>query len=265
MKSFNIKRFAQLCKWAASTYRKEYTATVFRMAVMFFILLFIRFNLTWYDGMSKFEIETFGMGCTAMMMFLFCCSGSFLMNNMMTKQQRLMFKLLPASDLEKFSVRYIYITLFWILGCVVAFCIADVLRILLSLITGHGMQATAIPCFLTSLASCVTDINDNNITESILSAEIILFIHSLYLVGGTLFRRRQFVLTSMSIILGMILTAWILSWFHDSFSFSVDEESARGFVHFIMYLLPVLTAVAYRLSYILFRRMQVINNKWINL
>lgn len=176
-----------------------------------------------------------------------------------------MFKLLPASDAEKFLVRYIYVTIFWIAGCIVAFCIADVLRLSLSLITGHGMQTTTIPHFFNALINAITFSGIDDAADAILSVELLMFTHSIYLLGGTLFRRRQFVLTSMTMILGTILLAWVASWFVDSRSFDINEESLKGFVYFIMCLLPVLIAAAYWLSFRIFKRMQVVNNKWINL
>lgn len=265
MKTFDIKRFMQLCRWSAFTYRKEYFTAVITMTVMYFIALFVRFNLTWYPEFGDYAMASFCDFAVGILLLIFSFSGSFLLDNMKTKQQRLMFKLLPASDIEKFLVRYIYVTLFLIVGCVAAFCIADALRQTLSLITGHGMQATAIPFFFSSLAENMTFGNSNDIYDVILSVEMTLFTHSLYLLGGTFFRRRQFVLTSVVMILGGILMAWVISWFYDSFSLNLTKESLKGFVYFIMCLLPVLIASAYWLSFRLFKRTQVVNNKWINL
>ena len=264
-KTFDINRFMQLSKWSVYTYKKEYITTVTMATVIFFIILFMRFNLMGLNDVIMDGMETFSHTAVGLLMFIFSISGCYLLNNMKTKQQRLMFKLLPASDAEKFLARYLYVTVFWIVGCIVAYCIADVLRLSLSLITGHGMQTTTIPYFFTALTNTVTFNNVNDTADAIFSVEMLMFTHSLYLLGGTLFRRLQFVLTSMTMILGTILLAWVASWFVGSYSFNISTESLKGFVYFIMCLLPVLTAAAYWLSYRIFKRMQVVNNKWINL
>lgn len=264
-KTLDINRFMQLGKWSAYTYKKEYITTVTMATVVFFIILFVKFNLTNGYHLIGNELESFGNTAVGLLLFMFSFSGCYLLNNMKTKQQRLMFKLLPASDAEKFLVRYIYVTIFWIAGCIVAFCIADVLRLSLSLITGHGMQTTTIPHFFNALINAITFSGIDDAADAILSVELLMFTHSIYLLGGTLFRRRQFVLTSMTMILGTILLAWVASWFVDSRSFDINEESLKGFVYFIMCLLPVLIAAAYWLSFRIFKRMQVVNNKWINL
>lgn len=234
--------------------------------VMYFIVL--SFNTAMksmsYDMAVVHTIQS-ARASVFIMFFLLFTSGSYIFSNMKTKQQRLMFKLMPASSIEKFLVRYIYVILLWAVGCVIAFIIADILNTLLSLITGHGTQIMATPYFFSSFYDILSDISSAG-KEFILSAELYLFGHSLYLLGGAVFRRHQFVLTSTALILGMIILSWIMSIFIiDHFDFNISEESLKGTAYFIMALLPVLIAVDYWLTFFIFKRMQVVNNKWLNL
>lgn len=259
MKTFDIKRFAQLCKWSAYTYRKEYLTTIMMLTVMYFIVLSSQITM---HAIDIYNTEFVVRGCITIMSILLSLSGGYIFNNMKTKQQRLMYKLMPASNLEKFLVRYIYVTLFWAVGCIMAFCIADVLRTLLSLATGHGANIMATPCFFETLANIPKEISMSD-KNPILSIETYILTHSIYLLGGTIFRRRQIVLTSITLILAIIILAWTASLFIPNIH--IDEDSLKGIVYFIIYILPIFIVANYWLSFHIFKKMQVINNKWINI
>ena len=99
------------------------------------------------------------------------------------------------------------------------------------------------------------------------------YIHSLFIVGGTLFRRQPFLLTCATIAIVVILLGTILNQMDVSFDFKtgVLDENTRKIIttfHPAFYILHSvlcpLVIFHYWLSYKLFTRMQVINNKWLN-
>ena len=101
----------------------------------------------------------------------------------------------------------------------------------------------------------------------------VFYIHSLYIVGGTLFRRQQFLLTSATIAVFGILLVMILNQINLQIDFitgSWDEktETYNQVFHPFFYVLNttlcLLIVFHYWASYKLFTRMQVINNKWLN-
>jgi hypothetical protein len=104
----------------------------------------------------------------------------------------------------------------------------------------------------------------------------VFYIHSLYILGGTLFRRQQFLLTSCTIVLVAILLTMLLNqidWNSMNIEFITGtwDEKTRTYTHFFhpfFYILntavTLLIFVHYWASYKLFCRMQVINNKWLN-
>ena len=104
----------------------------------------------------------------------------------------------------------------------------------------------------------------------------VFYIHSLYIVGGTLFRRQQFLLTSCTIVFVVILLIMILNqidWNSMNIEFITGtwDEKTETYTHTFhpfFYILntavTLLIFVHYWASYKLFTRMQVINNKWLN-
>ncbi|MBP3777332.1 MAG: hypothetical protein J6I37_10140, partial [Prevotella sp.] len=98
----------------------------------------------------------------------------------------------------------------------------------------------------------------------------ILYFHSLYMLGGTAFRRQQFLMTTLFIVLCFIIIVNVLH--HIDFEgninlLSYDEQNGLQ-VHPAMYVIMVclylLTCFNYWLSYRIFCRVQAINNKWLN-
>jgi hypothetical protein len=101
----------------------------------------------------------------------------------------------------------------------------------------------------------------------------VFYIHSLFIVGGTLFRRQQFLFTSMSIIVvGILLVSFLshLDLHIDCIRHSWDEKTSSysttyyPFFYILHTTLCALIVFHYWASYKLFTRMQVINNKWLN-
>jgi hypothetical protein len=101
----------------------------------------------------------------------------------------------------------------------------------------------------------------------------VFYIHSLYIVGGTLFRRQQFLLTSATIAVVSILLVMILNQINPQINFitgnwDMKTETYTQIFHPFFYVLNttlcLLIVFHYWASYKLFTRMQVINNKWLN-
>ena len=211
----------------------------------------------------------------ALFVFVIICfiGGCWIFSNMKTKEQRITFKMLPATDLEKFVVRALYATVVWWLMGFIAFCLADLFRMLISLIAGIDIVKSAVPDFLNMLFGG----NDHNISifgETDMTYVLPLtfaanawafWVHSLYILGGALFRRRQFVLTTLAhCIIGLAFTPVIVN-----FVDSLDKATAEQMFCTVMWtagsVFTLLFLLNWWLSYKIFRRMQVINNKWLNL
>ena len=181
--------------------------------------------------------------------------------------------MLPATDAEKFAVRVLYVTLVWWLMGIVAFCAADVFRMLVSLIVGTDVVRSTIPDFLSMLFGTDGDnrvvINDGrfgNVLPFIVTLYAWVFwVHSLYILGGAFFRRRQFVLTTVvHFVLMLVFTPLIID-IVDGFDRDTVEFWATTWAWTVAAVLFALGVLDWWLSYKIFRRMQVVNNKWVNL
>ena len=150
-----------------------------------------------------------------------------------------------------------------------AYVLADALRVFIDWVTGR-IVIWGIPKFFENIH---VNIDSNYWQDKWMLLTWAFYIHSLYIVGGTLFRRQHFLMTSATIVIFTILLASILNQMHPSFDFQTNvwDENTMGYIrtfHPAFYILHsvlcLLVIFHYWASYKLFTRMQVINNKWLN-
>ena len=175
--------------------------------------------------------------------------------------------MLPATDLEKFVARALYATIVWWLMAFVAFCLADLFRMLVSLVAGVSIKGSAVPLFF-SMISANTDVNINSAFATaifVMAHAWAFWVHSLYILGGTLFRRRQFVQTTLAhCVIGLVFTPILINFVDTSYTVAL-RETIISMVWVAAVVFIVWGLVDWWLSYRIFRRMQVINNKWLNI
>lgn len=275
MKNFDINRFGSVLKWNALMTKKEILTNTASMTFAFVVLAVVQVmssrnksDMVVADNFNSFT-------SFALFVFLIICSigGCWIFNNMKTKEQRITFKMLPATDLEKFVVRALYATVVWWLMAFVAFCLADLFRMLVSLIAGVSITGSAVPLFF-SMISANTDVNINSLNTNDVAFATAIFVmahawafwvHSLYILGGTLFRRRQFVQTTLAhCVIGLVFTPILINFVDTSYAVAL-RETIISMVWVAAVVFIVWGLVDWWLSYRIFRRMQVINNKWLNI
>ena len=275
MKNFDINRFGSVLKWNALMTKKEILTNTASMTFAFVVLAVVQVmssrnksDMVVADNFNSFT-------SFALFVFLIICSigGCWIFNNMKTKEQRITFKMLPATDLEKFVVRALYATVVWWLMAFVAFCLADLFRMLVSLIAGVSIKGSAVPLFF-SMISANTDVNINTLNSGDVAFATAIFVmahawafwvHSLYILGGTLFRRRQFVQTTLAhCVIGLVFTPILINFVDTSYAVAL-RETIISMVWVAAVVFIVWGLVDWWLSYRIFRRMQVINNKWLNI
>ena len=212
--------------------------------------------------------DTVGFGivffCFAM---LFC--ASFMFSQMKDTRKRSAYLLWPVSNVEKYVVSFLYSVVFMTVLTVAAYVLADGLRVLTDWLTGRiviwGFPRLAE--FFSTNAIC------ENWQSVWLFFAWVFYFHSLYIVGGTLFRRQQFLMTSAVIVVVGILLIMTLNQVHPDVDIVTGtwDEKTRTYTQVFHPAFYILTSVLtlliffhYWLSYKLFTRIQVINNKWLN-
>ena len=289
MSTFNFNRFSQALKCHFLIERKSwirlfgiYTLVMF-MANMFFTRIqgntyshmaadwpiddLIRTYTRYVEQSSAFAVVFF---CIAM---LFC--ASFMFSQMKDTRKRSAYLLWPVSNLEKYVVSLLYSVLFMAILTVAAIIVADALRVFIDWLTGRVViWGFMMP--LNGMFGSSSSLVEHWQTVWMFFAWV-FYIHSLYIVGGTLFRRQQFLMTSGTIAVVTILLIMILNqidWSCLDIKFTTgtwDEKTLTYTQTFYpsFYVLnsvvTLLIPIHYWVSYKLFTRMQVINNKWLNI
>lgn len=275
MKNFDMNRFGRTLRWSALMTKKEALTNLASMTFAFAVLAVVQVmsSRNVPDIVAEHNFQSFTS--FALFVFLIICSigGCWIFSNMKTKEQRITFKMLPATDLEKFVVRALYATVVWWLMAFVAFCLADLFRMLVSLVAGVSIKGSAVPLFF-SMISANTDVNINTLNSGDVAFATAIFVmahawafwvHSLYILGGTLFRRRQFVQTTLAhCVIGLVFTPILINFVDTSYAVAL-RETIISMVWVAAVVFIVWGLVDWWLSYRIFRRMQVINNKWLNI
>ena len=230
MIQFNVNRFWKLVRWSLTMDRRW----------------FVKNTLSWLV-----TIAILVLGPT--MMF----------NSMQGKHDDQRLLMLPASNLEKYLVRYSY----WLLllpSFVGSFIVADLLQYLVNWLSGHEGRMLVMQ-YLMSLDFNIVFPPSNVVPRSLIACIVLTFVwlHSCYAVGATFFRshKHSWILTSVALIaFGIILGSL---WPHDEISRSISSHTAISLLRLWDVIYIFLIAFNYWLSYKFFCRQQVIG-KYVN-
>ncbi len=258
MIQFNISRFGKLARWSLVNDKKYFIKSFLQV---FAILTFLFLFFTWvmnresvHSSINAYET------CSIAVMFLFSTTvvmgSSFMFYSMENKHDMQNLMMLPASNFEKYLMRYAS----WILLLplyLVALLGADVLQYVVNLMVGHENVTFVTSTLVDSLSRLFQlDVHSHLrhvLLHSVLSLSVLF--HSLYALGATFFRTRKFnwVLTTLVIILLAIVP-----------HVSVPAAEATTTDILITDLVALCwTILNFWLSYRLFCRQQVIG-KFIN-
>ena len=292
MENFNITRFGQALKCHFLVSRKSWIRIfgIYTLVMFFANLFFTRVAGCSYSKMEQiysaedllseytFVVkETIGFG-----MVFFCFAmlfgASYLFSQMKDTRKRSAYLLWPVSNGEKYIISLLHSIILMAVITVVSIVAADALRVLIDVITDRVM-VWGVPLYIDFFSSGLD-------WQSVLMLITWMFyIHSLFIVGGTLFRRFQFLSTSAVILIVVILLTIVINQtelYNIDFHFieyeqgEILEQLPDGSTYysyraiytprFYFALLGgwLIIAAHYWASFKLFCRVQVINNKWLN-
>lgn len=274
MSNFDIKRFARTALWS---YRMNFKGVLSFTAGLSIGCLgpYIGWIYPYLKGGGQVSAErlmhSVELESLIYLLAIIIC-GAWIFADMNTKERRITVKMLPATDLEKFLVRFLAVTLGAMIVSLVAFCIADLLRIVVCLVAGIDYVKFCLPDFLemlfTNRQSVITaGSGGNEYMPGVLFMAMswVVWAQSLYVLGGTLLRRYQFVIVSTVHVLLFIAMAALTAYAVGDIETLIDNP-ANGPLFFVGGgVLSGFALLNWWLSYRVFSRMQVINNKWINL
>lgn len=192
------------------------------------------------------------------------------MEPMSAKAKRIAFLMVPATNLEKYLWRLIYVTVGFAVSFAVALLATDVTYLLLNSIFGEeeyrSLAGFAIGVYLNwnSLAL------DDNWLLTVCSFVITLWGYSFFVLGGAFWRRRAFVKTVGCILLAFLLLLTAMQWVPLSAEHSfyewvhtvmADEGKATVAVSLLTIVFFLFTVLNLWLGYRLFRRSQIVGFK----
>ena len=274
MKTFDFNRFVKLLKWTFY-YNLPFLT---KIASFFFVIFLVDFFLEvipflpFQSDSLQNELSNkadFVIGCFFTFMIFMQSS---ILNNVRNKQQTIDFLTLPASNFEKFISRIMFVTLYYTGAFVVGLLAADVLQWLFSLLffpfDQTGFVITHIQ-FFSNLTIGNSFIESTDLLSWLLGFTLflgVIYVHSVYILGGTFFRKQAWVLTSITMFFLTIFIASVLD--KSDFNINLADMSSSGLeiiVSIFDVIIVGLIAFNYWLAYRIFTHIQVINNKWFNL
>lgn len=280
MKQFDLNRFGRILKYHFYVTGPTWLRVIgIYTLVLFLVELFVtrvqgmKYNIVAESNPLDFVFDMYAneIRQTAQFALFFLAiamlfGAANLFSHLKTKPQRSTYLTLPASNLEKYLSSYLYAVVVLAVGTFVAYCVADTLRMVFDLITGRVIIC-GVPYFFEPF-----NFHDAPWQLVVWIIGILLYFHSVYILGGTLFRKMKFLLTSILVIIGIFLVLWGVSassewidWHRFPMSQSFEGEPVFHWLFYVMIVLSfLLTAIHYWLSYRIFCRMQVINHKWLN-
>jgi len=247
MIQFNLQRFLKLARWTLVRDRRYYRKHFLQVLVMGTLMMMMFGVYMGNDPHNGYDTCVFVVVFSVLASTVMGAGYMFL--SMDGKHDRQTLLMLPASNLEKYVMRYAT----WILMLpltVAAFLIADSVQYVVNVMLGHEWVQT--------VTGFIAEIDYNyqfgpNPRRTLLALfMLLLWIHSVYAVGATLFRslKHNWLLTSVVLIAGYLLLICFVKWT----TLNCYWWNNHGMFNLLFLCLTVLN---FWLSYWLFCRQQV--------
>lgn len=273
--NFDSKRFTTLIKHGIlenkATYIRLYIGAfaAFSMIILLTLLTMDFGYQTDYYGKKKFSLDTLQSACVGAnticmvaLAIMASVAASHIFSNMNTKQSRISFLMLPATNLEKYLSRYILHTVLATTGLFLTYMVADLSCSIITLLVTPSFTSPLLTAFEPYMEEIIDAIKEN---PGVIF--LALTMPSTLILGGTLFRRVPFILTNIATyaitncagIAGLILFAIVGPIFPDSFGGGEDDFVLNAI---FFYLVPIAWIVfCHWASYRIFCRSSVIGHK----
>ena len=267
MIQFSFNRFGKLARWSLVNDRSYYVRTFLQMVTVL-TLVFLFFTLegngTTIHDEKGYTVDHY-MPCLFVSLYVLIITlvigPSLMFYSMKGKHDRQTLMTLPASNLEKYLMRYsTWIILVPIL--LLAFFAADLIQYVVNWLVGRDYTTFVTTHFLFNehLVSWRTHVWNELSEDGAFNHYFTgLWLHSVYALGATFFRSRKFnpIFTTIIIIVGLMGFVWAFG--------GESKEVVASSSYTVDYVIwSVLTVVNFWLSYKLFCRTQVIG-KYVNL
>ena len=275
MNSFSFNRFGKMLRWVVGVNFRNlmmwtigYTVAIF-LGEQLFLIIGSNHTMEYLLGnISQFS--------TIFILIALGVGLSTVFYDLNKKPRREAFLMLPASNLEKFLSALAYVTIVWTFFVALSFVAGDTLRMVYRALVNGDEWISTVPMVVDIIMPGFVDVFKYESTleylvmNTFVLSAFIVWMHSLYIYGGTLLRKYSFVASTIVLILFMMLLAWLTSHFHLTiFTSSWEGDHYVGQVvgplaYALAVVLPLLSVFNYWASYRIFKGFQLITNKWTN-
>src|SRR5574344_192036 len=259
MKSFDVNRFGRTLRYTLIYNIPTFT----KITLGWFIGLFVFYFFSTFISVYSYRLES-ALGSTIAIFFgFFAFTPSWILSNMRNKQTSLDYLMLPASNLEKFLARIICVSFLYEACFFIAFLGADVLQWILSLMK-FPLSETGLIAAQIYKANMVFELGpDNRVECCVFVFFALVWGHAIYTLGGVIFRKRAWVITSLIMLLLTIVVSNFIGF--DAFDYIMDTEPWLKTSMICVCVFLSLSCLNYYLAFQIFKHMQLVNNKWINI
>ena len=242
-------------------------------AIFLLVMWFSFMNMTNFNEFSDIVSATF----FSVLFFGGSFTASYVLETMSTQQKRTSFLMLPATSLEKFVARFLYVTVGFVVLSTIALLLAEVTRFLLLPLfdlPDTFKQSTLPGVWQTIMNVRTFNFNGSGIMESVVGWLFLIWIHSFFLLGGCRWYKNAFWKTLGLIILVNFFFIFVLVNLVELLDEGVMEEillwceanfswvTVTGILSFAIVMFMLLILLNWWLSYRCFTRSQVIKPKF---
>ena len=280
MKQFDMTRFGRVLKLDFFEGRKAMMWGALCMVLLYLFFFWFAHNIGIHDSIYDYIqdperrmlmrvdaiCEAVGVFSAIAMFIFFLISASTLYRGEQKKQQRIAWLMLPASNLEKFLSRWIYLLVFSVVGGLLTFFVADLIHMAYLTMTDYPVQSAAddffkfFPHTRTFPSGEYTGDNPLSVTSQYTA---LITIHAFFLLGGVFFKKFHFIATSAVLVIlfaGVVATVNMLGYRDGPVPL---DEATKQFIFWII-ANSGLTVLFTWLAYWLFCRWQVVTHKFAN-
>jgi hypothetical protein len=284
---FSIHRVGALIKRDLMENKKSYLKTYTGILLAFVLALFIKMtnaNVLVYSQSPDVAGSLFAasMASTFLVIYIWAsyAFASFMMLHMQTKEQRINFLMVPATQVEKYLSRLLLMVVAPLVGMIAMVLLTDIFHMFLSLFIGTPgvTDHWVFPSFLHRFSLFMSAPQGiSSILAGIFSYVMFFWGQSLFVLGGCFWTKSAFLKTLATMFLALIVMIIVISssaihhmdflynmddiitdWLHAHKWFSMDLALSLVAILFFWF-----TVLNYWLGYRLFSRTQIIRPKFL--
>ena len=263
MAQFDLDRFGNVMSRLSVISQRKISVIFITFLIIF--LVFAMFTIPMFSGKTMddigykslvFDIVRLLRGFSPIVFFVL---GTFFIQDLEGRQQRINELILPATNLEKFVARVLLVAVIYPLAICASFIVADGLQQLISMIIAHGERMSMVVAYF-DIDTYVSE--DSPLWTKALST---LSNYSIAIYGGLLFRKLAWL--KSIVVFFIVIILFLIGYFFLRlylYEYTDYEVVLIGDSYDSMISIGV-SLLMFWSSYKIYTRLQVINNRWRNI